>query len=177
MNALLQLFRDLVLFRRGPQDLPHSPALLGGLILADLAVSLALMQAVYGGSVHLFSVSLLSISLLLGLPYVALHLAKRTARFNQAASALVGTDLVFTLLAAPILVAIMPLPAPGTDPTPLQITLSFVALAMTGWQLGVRGHVFRHTLDVSFPQGVLVALIFFLIERVLLAGLYPGPAQ
>jgi uncharacterized membrane protein YjgN (DUF898 family) len=173
MNVLLQLFRDLILLKRGPQDLPHSPALLGGLILADLVVSLGFVQAIAPkAGQNLAGVALLQLSLLLGLPYVVLQLARRTARFNQTASALVGVDLVFTLLAIPLLLGIAP--AAGQSPNALQSLLALAAIALVSWQLVVRGHILRHALELSLAQGVLIALIFFLFEQLLLASLQPA---
>ena len=78
MNELFAYTRDLLRLRRGPQDLPYSPALTGVFFLAAVAADLVLDALVLGEPAALPRVAVAD-GLMLLLPYLALAVAGRSA--------------------------------------------------------------------------------------------------
>lgn len=175
MPPVVEIFRDLILLRRGPQDLPYSPQL-----LAVLAVACILVQAVartIPAPVGLGE-SLLSSVIETLLILAALRLVLRTrnlgSRFVQAASGLIGCTLIFTLINLPVALAFgkIPIEAGRIVPeqvTPTQMLLSPLILALGIWQLAATANVLRHSLNLSFAGGIAVIFGWIVLLSVLLS--------
>ena len=166
MKELLDLLRDLMLFRRGPQDLPFSTSL-----LAAAAVLAFALDAFVASRFQLMADAAprvaFSLAALLALPWIALKLADKEARYAQTALALVATSAMFTVLTVPILIGVGQLPQDPKDLTATQALLGWFSLLLVGWQIAVRGHILRHALDLPMRLGVLVAVVFFAVELLL----------
>ncbi|MFN7550301.1 MAG: hypothetical protein ACK59M_17870 [Pseudomonadota bacterium] len=173
MNALLSLARDLLLLRRGPQDLPYSPALLGGLCVVALLVDHALAVTLVEGGAPIGRL-LFSLAMLVGLPAMALQMANLAARWVQTATALVATGIVFSLVALPVVSGVGRLPEDPTQLSSSQMVFGWLAVVLLVWQLAVKGSIFRHALGVPLRAGVLLAVAFFAIELVLGVALFGG---
>lgn len=168
MNPGRQLL-DLLRLRGGPQDWPYSPNLLFGLVALAILIDALIASAAPTETLPAVArVALIGI-VLLGLPFLVLRAAKRSARFVQTASALVATHLIFAVLVYPLLLAIGKLPEAGDAVTAGQALLAWVALALLAWKLAVHGNVFRHALEVPLSRGVLVAGALLIAEAVLTA--------
>ena len=175
MNALVAMVRDLLLLRRGPQDLPYSTTLLATLCVAVVAVDLVLSAAlVEGDAAPPVGRVLFSLALLVGLPGLALAMANLGARFVQTAIALVATGLVFSLLALPVVAGVGKLPQDPSQLTGTQVMFGWLSIALLAWQVAVKGHIFRHAMGVPLRAGVLLAVAFFAIELVLGFALFRG---
>ena len=177
MIELLRLLIEICRRRLGPQDLPHSPALLRGLLLTviGLQVLLALMldEAIDSPGRLLFSVLLM-----LALPWLLLHWRGRRERYVQTMSALLGTDVLFLLLIGPLLwfAGDMPPPSETVAPAPAQVFVSLFGLALMGWKIAIDGHIWRHALDWPVVAGVLLALGLFVFDVGLDQMLFADPA-
>ena len=155
MKALLEILRDLLLFRRGPQDVPFSTSLLAACCIAGFALD-AFVASMLQPMHDPLPRTAMSLAALLALPWVALKMANKEARYAQTAIALVATSAAFTVLAVPILVGIGTMPAKPEDVTQGQALLGLLSLALFGWQLAVRGHIYRHALELPLRLGVLI---------------------
>lgn len=168
------LLRDVILLRRGPQDMPYSPRLLvlvcGASVLLQLAIAHVL--AIPGDAL---GAGLIGLAFNLGLLYLLLRLRHVSSRFVQTAIALTACAIVFAILSAPIVLAVggKP-PTPGTM-TPLQALLGMFALPVVVWKLIVDAHILRHCLDLPFAGGLLIAL-FWIIAELVLGAAIGGPA-
>ena len=176
MKALLELLRDLMLFKRGPQDLPYSPAILAGTCVVAFALDayVAAQFQLAGNAVPRVAFSLAA---LLALPWVALKLAKLDERYAQTATALVATSALFTLLTLPVLIGVGKLPSDPKDLTLGQALLGWVSLVLVAWQLAVRGHILRHALNLPMRLGVLIAVVFFAVELIVALIVFGGGAS
>lgn len=163
MKSLVDLVRDLCLFRRGPQDIPYSTSTLAALAALSLVVDLVYLARIESVAVSAVRVAI-GLAAMLGLPWLALKLADKDARWVQTASALVATNVVFTVIALPLLLSIGAMPQKPEDVTGAQALLSLVLIFISGWQLAVRGHVLRHALNLPMRLGVLIAVVFVAIE-------------
>jgi hypothetical protein len=171
MKALFELARDLCWLRRGPQDVPHSRILCGGLFALAVLADLILAGVVLHEPSTVQRVALAD-ALMAGLPYVALSLAGREARWLQTIGALSLVSIVFTVLMTPVLVVQGPAD-PNVAATPLQLLAAWVWLALLAWQILVQGHVLRSALELRLPLGVLIALAFFVAGVSVDLALFP----
>lgn len=171
MKSLLESIRDILLLRRGPQDLPFSATLLGTLILCALAIGLAVSAQRVPVAVAAPQLGF-EVLLLLALAWIPLAVAKRRERFIQTATALVAAAIAFNLLAVPVVLGVGELPRDPRALTTLQVVLGWLSLALLAWKLVVSGHVLRHALDVPLRIGVLIAAAFLAGEVVLNLALF-----
>ncbi|RJS92262.1 hypothetical protein D3260_12815 [Salinisphaera sp. Q1T1-3] len=159
---------DLVLFRRGPQDLPGDQStLIASAVAYCIAQFVQIVMVAANAGPALFQALLASI--LLGL-YAALVLRLRRLpnRFNQTATALFGAGTIITLLMlAPthglasyiesLRAASASAASDVATPSPLA-ALAYVALGI--WGLAVYSHIYRHALEVPIAAGVAVTIGF-----------------
>lgn len=154
----------LMRLRAGPQDLPHSPSLMVGLLLATIALEHVAGQKLAGTSDGLPLRAALAVILGLGLPYLILHVGRRSARFVQTATALIATGLCFALIVLPVIASVGKLPEDPAELTSGQMLFGWISLVLLVWKLAVHGSIFRHALEVPLRQGVLLAVALMLVE-------------
>jgi hypothetical protein len=146
--ALACLVRDLCQLRRGPEEMPYSPALLALLVAASVVLDVA-TGALFGGN-DVFARSLVSTALVLALSWAALEVRRFGNRYVQTASALVACGLAFSLLALPLGWLAHPIPSTATVLTPAQVLLGWAVLALFVWNLSVFAHIMRRAIESSF---------------------------
>ena len=160
MMVLWRLFRDIVLFKKGPQDVPDSPVLFALVLLADVVISTvvgALEGDVSGALVQAFVASVL----LLAFVALILLLTSHRERFQKTATAVLGCDALMTLAALPISL--------------LSDVLSGLGLLIMGilfWNLLVFAHILKHALGIGYTLSVALALIFTLTSLDLMARIF-----
>ena len=161
---MVQLLRTLVnicLLRAGPQALPAHYPLLWTLVAAYWASGLALLDAADPDANNLYAMTISAV-FALGFSYALLALRQFAGRFAQTATALFGTDLVLLLPSAPLL---------------LQAAASGEALPHLGllvvwmWSIAIKGHIFRHALEVPLFVGIGIALGYTALGLLLTADL------
>lgn len=164
MMRFVRLVAELCRLRGGPQDLPHSPALLVWLVAAAVALDALLGSLLDAdGDGTGLGRALLSSGLVLVLAWIALAMLGRGARYVQTATALVACGLLVSLVQLPIALLMEPIAEPAAGQSlpaaePLQVLLRWLALATLIWQLLVNAHILRHALDSRFGIGLLLAL-------------------
>lgn len=170
VQQFLRICLDIVLWRRGPQDLPVSSLLLGIAVAAYVAVS-AVQLALLGESAATWFFFVLVDPLLLGAwLWLVLRLYGHAERFLQAASAVFGTGAVLGLgLYLPLQLLITAL---GFEPTsgPAQL----FALAMVVVFALVTGRIIKLATDSNLFTGIAVSLTYFLLINYLV-GVMRGP--
>jgi hypothetical protein len=175
MPSLFNQIRDICLLRRGPQDLPYSiPTLIAvacACVVVQLAVAVARGVPVNG----VLAGAVLWLLITLGALNLILSLRGLRNRFVQAATALLGCALVFTLLSVPIALLVGEPPTTPEQLSPLQLLLGLVSLPLLIWKIIVDAHVFRHSFDVPFLSGIVIALLW-IIAAMALAGASGAPA-
>lgn len=181
MLAFFASLRDLCLFRRGPEDMPYSPALLAGLLVVCAVLrtafdiqngfgAIAAVAAIFGGLATLWAV------------FMLLRWREKTERFVQTATSLAAASALFDLLEYP-LVPLVPIrqflehPGERLALTGGQ-TLAALAISVFGiWQLCVWIFTLRRSLEVSLAGGVLAFLGLLFVNTIamgLVAGLVGG---
>ncbi|MDX1655159.1 MAG: hypothetical protein R3310_08085 [Candidatus Competibacteraceae bacterium] len=166
MAALLNLFFEVCLLRKGPQDVPASQTLLR---LSLLAYGMAgITFTLVEGEVQAALLrTLLDIGLLVGLTWGLLEVTGRRARFEQTLTTLAGTGALLALVALPVALWWQREMASGA-PSGLP---SLLYLGLLGWSIAVMAHILRHALSTSLAIGVLYTLgyllAFILLDRLL----------
>src|SRR5689334_16495359 len=147
MKALLELARDLIWLRRGPQDLPYSPSLSLALFVAACAADLVLAIAVPDPQqTNILANVLLSNALMVALPWAALNVGGLQARFAQVAGALSLMSIAFTMLVFPILVIAAFDGSPADSPS--RAVEQLLRLILLAWFITVEGSILRHALKL-----------------------------
>ena len=148
-RALAEVVGDLLRLRRGPQDVPHSPALL---LLA--LVPYALLGCALAAFAMPTSQALLygptEAALMALLVYLSLAVRRRPARYVQTLTALTLVGVVFNALSLPLTALARP-----------ENGLGLLILALVAWSFAVSVHILRLALDIPVPGSVLVNLGFF----------------
>ncbi len=169
MLHFLKAFLDIVLWRRGPQDLPASPVLLllaGAGYVAVSLLQLATLDEPVGA--WLVFVVVDPVLLLAGV-YGLLRLFGKRERFLQTASAVLGTGAVLGLcLFLPVqwLVSALGLPPEST-------AAGLAALALVVVFALVTGRIIKLATDTTLFTGVTLSMTYFLLINLLL-GLAGG---
>ncbi len=165
--------RDLMLLRRGPQDLPHSETLLLLLCVAAVVAESLLATRLLGANDFAGAAVRVaaSIGVILAVTFAVLRIHQRHARFVQTGSALIAVALLFAMATAVVLSMALPLPTDRTQMTGMQMLAGALSLVVVAWQLLVRGNIFRHALEVPLTRGVTFALSLTIAELVLAIGI------
>ncbi|HSE11439.1 MAG TPA: hypothetical protein VLB69_02280 [Rudaea sp.] len=174
MPPFVYLIRDICLLRRGPQDLPYSVSLLVAVAAAWMVLQLGVAVARAVPLEGVFAGAVLELMFTLGALNVILTLRGLRNRFVQTATALLGCTLVFILLNVPILLLIGDPPATVQQLNPLQILLVLVSLPLLVWKVLVDAHIFRHSFNVPYLSGVVIALLWIIAGMMLVGGAVSG---
>lgn len=182
MPSLLVTLRDILLLRRGPQDLPYSPILLLIVAAADLALqqwATALLPVEHDQPARV----VVEVALYLGLFYLLLHALQRQARFVQAATASVCVDALTNALVLPLLSLMEPAlrasAQPGATPETVAGAMnggvalaSLLFIAIVVWRLVVNVHILRQTLEIRLFAALLAHLALLFASTVIVAALF-----
>jgi hypothetical protein len=181
MLALLVVVRDILLLRRGPQDLPYSPPLLIAALLASFGISvLASASAARPGEEPAASVAVMLL-LYLGFVYLLLNATQREARFVQTALAWLLVDVVFTALMLPLLTLLGPVLAQAPAATDAagppalsgaQSAAFLLWLALGLWRLFVVAHLLRQALEIRLFFAFLINLAMVMGALVVVLALF-----
>lgn len=174
MRALIELARDLLWLRRGPQDLPYSPRLSTLLFLVACAADLVSALIVPDGDDVLLKV-VVGNALMVGLPWVALNIAGLNARFAQVAGAMSLVSIAFAVLVFPLLVLNMLDPSPRESAT--RVLAALIYLVLLGWYIVVEGGILRHALKLPLALAIAIALIFELTNIQVRNAWFGEPTQ
>lgn len=172
----VRLLVDLLLLRRGPQDMPGGSTMLYG-SAAAYCILLFAQTRIVAASGSAFLQALVSTVALALYVRALLRFRGYPARAPQTCVALFAVGAVFTLLSlgptvamAPFLLALGSAQTAADVPQPSAIA-AFAGVAIACWSLAVIGHIYRHALHIRFWQGLLVAIgfefVLFLVFRLL----------
>ncbi len=172
MQQLLSAFLDIIMLRRGPQDLPASQFLMVSALLCYTASGLALFLTQIpslGGALAELSVVL---ALEAGFFVALLALQGKLSRAVQTLTALWGTGTLLTLVGLPLHMWIVAIPE-GAPPATLPNLGVLLLLILS---LVVAGHILREALELPLPAGILLVMSEFILSVFVTAQLFGGGA-
>ena len=160
MTALLRLFLDIALFRKGPQDVPDYPILFALTLLADFTIS-TVVGVLEGDALGAILQAAVASGLLLGFVAVILWVTSHPERFRKTATAVLGCDALITLVALPVSLL-----------SDVISGLSLLIIGILFWNLLVFAHILKHALAIGYALSVALALIYTLTSLDLMARLF-----
>jgi hypothetical protein len=166
MQALVRVFWDIALLRRGPRDVPASGALLVLTALAYAAIG-ALQSLLLDGPEHVLLRTVADLGLTGGVFAACLALGGRRHRLLQTLTAVLGTS---ALLALPLLALQVAGWQHGPD-GPVALLLELLQLPLLAWYVLVLGHIVRSALEAPLITGLAVAMSYVLASYLLLVQL------
>ena len=169
MQALLKVFWDIALWRRGPRDLPHSRTLLAACAFLYLSSS-ALEAELFDGAALAVTRALVDLAFTVAVFALCLAVAHRSHRLPQTLTAVLGTG---TLLAIPTIGVWVLANLVGPE-GPVASAVKLLLLPLVVWGLCVIAHIVRQALDAPLVVGVAVATTYFLLDVLLLERLVPA---
>lgn len=160
MLALLDAFFQIVMRRRGPEDLPDSQFLLsvalGGYMVAQVPVAAIL----YGWTGAAMLAILTDTALLAVCFWALLQATRHVARYRRTLTALLGSGALLALPQAPLVFLSKLATAAGQ--TPVGPTLGLLALLF--WSIVVQAHIAARALSSTFGVGLAVAIVYFIVS-------------
>jgi hypothetical protein len=170
VQKFLRIFLDIVLWRRGPQDLPVSALLLAIAVAAYATVSIVQLALLKESTASWLFFLVGDPLLLAAWIWLLLKLYGRSERFLQTASAVFGAGAVLGVtLYLPLQLIVASL---GEAPTS-GIAQLFGLVVLVTFTL-VTGRIFKLATDSNMFTGIAVALTYFMVVN-LLVGLLRGP--
>lgn len=163
MFELLKLFFDICLLKKGPQDVPGFSSLFRLLILVHASVSFVILRLNTDSADAAWQV-LVEVVLILALTWLILFFARKSFRYQQTASALLGTDTVISFIAIPAMATLVTY---GTGLAFFTIVLLMI------WHWVVSGHIFSQALDQPFAFGLGIAFLYILVSYQVIGLLFP----
>lgn len=163
MQQFLKVFVDIVLWRRGPQDLPASGLLVIATLVAYELVSVLQVALLPVNAAELVLYLVIDPLLLLGGLWLLLRLYGRTERWPQVAAAVLGCT---TLMGLVMLVPSLLLGGIGADgkPSPAQALLALVSVVAF---ILVVGRILQHGTDSNLFTGTAIATTYVVIMEAL----------
>ena len=156
----LKIFLDILMFSRGPQDLPSSSNLLKAIILINIIVGLISADSNTGYTLSIFFaaiymlVTLIFIKLCLGIKDNSNGTSNTyTSRYIQVSSGTLGVHALAALFAKVVTMYIFI----GEN----SMVLTFLGISLYAWF--VNGHIFKNSLDTTMSIGLGISLLHNII--------------
>jgi hypothetical protein len=173
LRALLGVIVDIILLRRGPEDVPASPALLA-VVISIYFAGAAITGALFSPPDQPWASQLVvAIFVTLAFYQVALSVAKKRERFVQTMTAMFAVRAIFTPILAPLVGSFM---ASLQAKQPVSSMLLLLILAGTVWGFVVDVRIMRSAFEWPTPAAVLLVIgqqISLAVFVLLLAGAHP----
>lgn len=160
MLRLILAFVDILLHRRGPQDVPSSRFLLWSLFATLLATDFAVLWWA-GLSARWFVVDVLVIGLHVWFVWALLRLFNRQPRFRQTMTALLGAGVLLSALQAPLVRSVMEPPPDPQNPTLTLPGLLWFLIMI--WSIDLSAFVFSRALERPYLLCLAIVLAYALL--------------
>lgn len=178
MNALLNSFTQILLHRKGPEDLPDSTWLLRATFASYCLVGLVamLVSGIFrsGPGAAILEVSF-DVSFLCLWFWGLLSFAGFAHRLRQVLTAALGCGTLLGVLFLPVFVLTLNAQpaAPGLPATPLQLVAALLYLALLFWTASVIGHITARAIGKGYVTGLGLGVLFVVAEIALINILFP----
>lgn len=175
MNAFLQLFWQLCLFRIGPERVPTFSTFVLVVACANIAVSAlaGLVGPFAERPSAAFALPVMHAAVIGASTWLVLLAKGLQQRFTATFLALLGTDALITGLSLPLSAALRPSDAPNL----IDLLASVAQLGLLVWWITVAGHVFARALEIARGQGIAVASFVTLTSLMFNYSVIPPPIE
>ena len=158
MNGIFKTFTDIMLFKKGPQDLPSSQSLLNIFILANILISLIPNDVNYNlgiavtTSLIYIGASLFFIQTILSIKENMTSNSGYRVRYIQSATSILGVHAIIGLITSVIFYL------SGNSES-----IIFIILLATIYSWLIYGYIFKHTLDCTTFMGLSISFLYSMI--------------
>ena len=163
---IIQLFFDLCLFRKGPQDAPDS-----WIVMRFTLGVYALVGLILLGIETVWDEAVLQVALegaiLFGFVWISLKLAGKVNRFVQTTIAMLGADALISSLAIPLVIILK-----VNSQIPI---IHLLLLMLMVWHLVVVAHIFRHALSQTIAIGLALSIVYMVFSYQIMILLFGSP--
>ncbi len=170
MQQFLKVFLDIVLWRRGPQDLPNSGLLVVLTLMAYELTNLLQIALIKVSAAELLLYLVIDPLLLMGGLWLVMKLFGRSERWAQTTSAVLGCS---ALLGLAISVPMVLLVGAGLAADP-PAWLRFLALGLVIAFILVVGRIIQQATESNLLTGSAIATTYIVVLQVL-AGVMRSP--
>jgi hypothetical protein len=168
MRELIQLFTQIALLRRGPQDLPASLLLLALTVIAYFVVNL-IVSSVLPPTTGWPARLLVDVLLTLAWYVLLLKLVGRPERILQTATAVFG----FQAVLSPLVVMSEWLMRRFAQDTTWQFPVTLMWLVLVIWVIAANSHVVKAALEWSSAASVALVILQILAGWLVMFALFP----
>lgn len=164
-SACLIIYLRTIFFKASPDELPaHALCIVKSLLLyVGVYIFLLDLQSSF---VEILLKVLLEFGLLLGIIVLGLKITDHQERLTQTLSAVVGVNLLISLIGSLIYYIINPDVLSGqTEPTQGMVNASIILLI---WNLSVISHIFKRSFEISTLMASILAFNYFILFEVLI---------
>ncbi len=158
MNGIFTIFTDIMLFKKGPQDLPSSKSLLNILIIINILISLIPNDINYNLGIAVITAliyvgaSLFFIQTILSIKENMTASSGYRIRYVQSATTILGIHAVIGFVTSIVFLL------SGNSNSVI-----FIILIATVYSWLIYGHVFKHTLDCTTFMGLSISFLYSMI--------------
>ena len=158
MNGIFKTFTDIMLFKKGPQDLPSSQGLLNIFILANILISLIPNDVNYNLGIAVITsliyigASLFFIQTILSIKENMTSNSGYRVRYIQSATSILGIHAIIGLITSIIFYL------SGNSES-----IIFIILLATIYSWLIYGYIFKHTLDCTTFMGLSISFLYSMI--------------
>jgi hypothetical protein len=158
MNGIFKTFTDIMLFKKGPQDLPSSQSLLNLFIFANILISLIPNDVNYNLGIAVITsliyvgASLFFIQTILSIKENMTSNSGYRVRYIQSATSILGVHAIIGLITSIIFYL------SGNSES-----IIFIILLATIYSWLIYGYIFKHTLDCTTFMGLSISFLYSMI--------------
>lgn len=173
LRALFAVVIDIVLLRRGPEQLPTSPVLLGISVALYCAIAATVAGVMGTADPRLPFEMIVIIGATLLWYRIGLQLAKKAERFVQTATALFATRALIAPVDLPIRLTVFSQMQANTQPSSL---LALLFLGLLVWQFVINVRIVRAAFEWPLPAAIIMIIAQEFAVLMVVAALF-GQAQ
>ncbi|MFQ5982708.1 MAG: hypothetical protein ACE5KS_04970 [Woeseiaceae bacterium] len=156
MQLILKAFVDVILLRKGPEDIPKSLLLLAVAVVMIIVSQLllhAMVETKYNADLFLeFATELLKVGLYVAVLFVSGYIS----RIAQTITAIIGCTAIMVLLFVAIFV--MSRPFIGQE------LAGAIAWFVSPWLILVEGHIISRSIQRHWFTGIAIAVVIFILQ-------------
>ena len=164
MSALINIFFEICLLKKGPQDVPASRFLFQLVLLAYVSLNAIMLMLLEDDFVYSLVAIVVDLFLVVGLIKLVLIFANMPDRFLKTISAVLGTTIVMSIGMMMAQVWYDSVESEAAKEFP-----GFLALVIFGWNIVVIGHILKNALDTFLSIGILLAVVYILVQASVLS--------
>ncbi len=163
MPLNLKIFLDIIVFSKGPQDLPSSSRLLNLVMLANLLVALIsfIPQTIVAmnilNALIFIVVTSLFIKAALNIKEKSVNSQDYSSRYVQVCSGTLGVHVIFILVQGILITLFTDSNEITETEIPTNVAIIFLFVSLYAWF--VNGHIFKNALDTSMMAGLGISLL------------------